>query len=252
MARIRTIKPEFWTDDKLTDCSLSARLLFIGTWNFADDAGNLDRSAKQIKARIFPVDNIDCEPLLRELIAQGLLIEYSVSDKKYLHIQGFKKHQVINRPSAPTCPAYDESLNSNAVLTEHSLSTHAGREGKGREGKEAPAKADGFCFKTSLLDAGGNPELVSDWLRVRAKLKATNTKTAFSLFMGQVAKSGYTVNQALEVCCARSWKGFDAEWVKDIKPSEQSQPSISREEAEQRIRDQRAAARAAHLSQEAA
>ena len=252
MARIRTIKPDFWTDDKLTECSLSARLLFIGTWNFADDSGNLDRSAKQIKARVFPVDNIDCEPLLLELIAQGLLIEYSVSDKKYLHIQGFKKHQVINRPSAPTCPAYDESLNSNAALTEHSLSTHAGKEGKERKGKEAPAKADGFCFKTSLLDAGGNPELVSDWLRVRSKLKATNTKTAFSLFMGQVAKSGYTVNQALEVCCARSWKGFDAEWVKDIKPSEQSQPAISREEAEQRIRDQRAAARAAHLSQEAA
>jgi hypothetical protein len=129
MARIRTIKPEFWTDEKLTECSLSARLLFIGTWNFADDNGNLDRSAKQIKARVFPIDAIDCEPLLQELLTQGLLIEYSVSGKTYLKISGFDKHQLINRPSKPTCPPCDE----NATLHEHSVSAHDGKEGKGRE-----------------------------------------------------------------------------------------------------------------------
>ena len=131
MARIRTIKPEFWTDEKLTECSLSARLLFIGTWNFADDAGNLDRSPKQIKARVFPLDVIDCEPLLQELIDQGLLIEYLVNEKLFLHINGFTKHQIINRPSKPTCPDFDESVKVN----EHSVSAHHGREGKGKEGK---------------------------------------------------------------------------------------------------------------------
>lgn len=134
MARIRTIKPDFWTDEKLTECSLTARLLFIGTWNFADDNGNLDRSSKQIKARIFPIDNIDCEPLIQELIAQGLLIEYSINDKKYLHIQGFAKHQVINRPSKPSCPEYKYSLNTQGVLNTEGK----GREGKGEEG-DAPA-----------------------------------------------------------------------------------------------------------------
>ena len=144
MARIRTIKPDFWTDEKLTECSLSARLLFIGTWNFADDSGNLDRSAKQIKARVFPLDNIDCEPLLQELITQGLLIEYSVSGKVYLHIQGFNKHQLINRPSKPTCPDYEDSLSIHVPLT---------LEGKGKEGKgvEQPiAKKPPTKNKTSL------------------------------------------------------------------------------------------------------
>lgn len=139
MARIRTIKPEFWTDEKLTECSVIARLLFIGTWNFADDQGNLDRSPKQIKARVFPVDNIDCEPLLLELIAQGLLIEYSVSGKKYLHVQGFSKHQVINRPSKPQCPKYEESESTPGTLTEPSVTTHNGREGK--EGSSTTEKA---------------------------------------------------------------------------------------------------------------
>jgi hypothetical protein len=131
MARIRTIKPDFWTDEKLTECSLSARLLFIGTWNFADDNGNLDRSAKQIKARVFPLDNLDCEPLILELLAKELLIEYSYEDRLYLHIQGFNKHQLINRPSKPTCPIYDESLRTHGVLI-----TEGRKERKGVEVKE--------------------------------------------------------------------------------------------------------------------
>ena len=131
MARIRTIKPEFWSDGVLMECSLNARLLFIGTWNFADDNGNLDRSAKQIKARIFPADPIDCEPLIQELLAHGRLIEYSVSGQKYLHIHKFSEHQVINRPSKPHCPIYEPSLSTPGVIREDS--GLKGREGKGKE-----------------------------------------------------------------------------------------------------------------------
>ena len=139
MARIRTIKPDFWTDEKLTECSISARLLFIGTWNFADDNGNLDRSAKQIKARVFPLEQLDCEPLLQELIAQGLLIEYSHDERLYLHIQGFNKHQLINRPSKPTCPLFDDSLRTHGVLI-----TEGRKEGKVRKEVEATEIPDDF------------------------------------------------------------------------------------------------------------
>ena len=39
MTRIRTIKPEFWEDEKLANFSFAARLFFIGLWNIADDQG---------------------------------------------------------------------------------------------------------------------------------------------------------------------------------------------------------------------
>lgn len=123
MSRLRTIKPDFWTDEKLTECSLSARLLFIGLWNFADDFGNLARSAKKIKMQVFPADAIDCEPLLQELIAQGVLTEYSVSDEKFLQIKNFLKHQVINRPSKTSIPQptlMDYSRSTHGVITEDS------------------------------------------------------------------------------------------------------------------------------------
>jgi len=137
MARIRTVKPEFWTDERVGECSVSARLLFVATWNFADDHGGLDRSAKQLKAQAFPYDNVDCEPLVQELLSARLLVEYEVSGKKYLHIKGFRTHQKVEKPAKPRVPVYDDS----GGLTEDSPTSNGsslGREGKGVEGRVRP------------------------------------------------------------------------------------------------------------------
>jgi len=120
MARIRSIKPEFWTDEALSECSTNARLLFIGTWTFADDSGNLERSARQLKAQVFPYDGIDCEPLLQELLRAGVLIEYEVQRKKFLHIKGFAAHQRVDRPGKPRVPLYEPSPSPHGVLGEDS------------------------------------------------------------------------------------------------------------------------------------
>lgn len=37
LPRIRTIKPEFWTDEDVLKMSNSCALFFIGLWNFCDD-----------------------------------------------------------------------------------------------------------------------------------------------------------------------------------------------------------------------
>lgn len=151
MARIRTVKPEFWTDEKIVECSIPARLLFIGMFNFANDRGCMERSPKRIKMQVFPADVLDCAPLIQELITQGLLIEYSVNEQDYLYIRGFNKHQKINRPSATKIPAPPEFSVSGAArqgsfsespsnrehqFNEDSLSAQGGlTDGREKEGK---------------------------------------------------------------------------------------------------------------------
>lgn len=120
MARLRVIRPEFWTDDRVGECSPNARLLFIATWNFADDYGGLDRSAKQLQAQAFPYDQIDCEPLIQKLLKLGLLIEYESAGKKYLHIKNFRKHQKVEKPAKPRIPVYEESGSSAVGVGEDS------------------------------------------------------------------------------------------------------------------------------------
>ncbi|HCH6764250.1 TPA: hypothetical protein NK775_000878 [Serratia marcescens] len=140
MARIRTVKPEFWTDEKVVECSIAARLLFIGLFNFANDKGCLERSPRRIKMQVFPADPMDCEPLIQELITHGLLTEYSVNDVQYLHISGFLKHQKINRPSKTNIPM-PPGFNENSVS--HHGQVTDGKEGKGKDLKDNPLSLSG-------------------------------------------------------------------------------------------------------------
>lgn len=123
MARIRTVKPDFWTDEKIVELTPFARLLFIGLWNFCDDDGRMQYSTKKIKMQILPADDVDTHALLTELSVTGLIEVYSVENKEYIQVTNWKKHQTINRPVASKHPKQE---NTHGVLS-------AGREGKGRE-----------------------------------------------------------------------------------------------------------------------
>ncbi len=52
MARIRTIKPKFWDDTKLSKISRDARLTYIGMWNFSDDLGVTIKNTIWLKSKI--------------------------------------------------------------------------------------------------------------------------------------------------------------------------------------------------------
>lgn len=101
MARIRTIKPEYWTSEQVMSCSRDARLLFIGMWNFCDDGGNHPASAMTLKAEVVPGDAVSAVTVMQwvdELIEQGLLAEYEVDGKEYWHVTGWF-HQRIDQPT---------------------------------------------------------------------------------------------------------------------------------------------------------
>ncbi|MCB1723231.1 MAG: hypothetical protein KDJ39_06005 [Gammaproteobacteria bacterium] len=142
MARIRTIKPEFWTSEKVVECSRDARLLFIGLWNFSDDHGIHPDSVKRIKMEIFPGDfDIDAESIRRmidELSIHCLIRRYSVDGEDFLKVEGWDKHQKIDRPTYRfPLPIDDECTCLQEPLDEHSTSDHPrkGMEGNGREWK---------------------------------------------------------------------------------------------------------------------
>lgn len=74
-----------------------------------------------------------------------------------------------------------------------------------------------FDFKEELLKIGGQPQLVNDWLLIRQKKKASNTQTALQGFITQLRISGKNINEILTICCDRDWKGFHADWLKNIQ-----------------------------------
>ena len=101
MARIRCIKPEFWTSEQVGACSLGARLLFIGMWNFCDDNGIHQASPIRLKAEVFPMDDCTKDQVsswVSELASAGLLNEYQVGGTPYWQVTGWK-HQKIDKPT---------------------------------------------------------------------------------------------------------------------------------------------------------
>ncbi|WP_314721507.1 hypothetical protein [Rahnella variigena] len=93
MARSRNIKPGFFTNDELAECSPYARLLFAGLWTIADKEGRLDDRPKKIKALVLPFDTVDCDELLSQLHAKNFVTRYSVEGSDYIQINNWKKHQ---------------------------------------------------------------------------------------------------------------------------------------------------------------
>lgn len=101
MARIRSIKPEFWTSEQIAECSPNARLLFIGLWTFSDDSGIHPANAMRLKMEIFPADQFskaDVQAMIDELKAVDLVREYEVNGERYWSVTGWK-HQRIDQPT---------------------------------------------------------------------------------------------------------------------------------------------------------
>ncbi|MBR2064672.1 MAG: hypothetical protein IJ971_08270 [Bacteroidales bacterium] len=144
MARIRTIKPEFWEDEKLAKLPVHARLLFIGTWNFADDNGALLANPVLMKSHIFPYEDIEISTIsewIDMLVENGMLIRTTYNGKDYLVIRKFLIHQKINRksiriniPLPVVLQVIDEYNKTHGVLTEPSLQEREQGIGKRNDG----------------------------------------------------------------------------------------------------------------------
>ena len=100
MARIRYLKPEFFTDEDLAELPLEARLLFAGLWCHADRAGRLEDRPKFLKAMIFPYDQkIDIDKFLELLNTvrsdgQRFINRYKTDDGRcFISIPSWSRHQ---------------------------------------------------------------------------------------------------------------------------------------------------------------
>lgn len=61
----------------------------------------------------------------------------------------------------------------------------------------------------------------NDYLKIRKAAKKPITDTALKGLVREAGKAGKTLNEALVICCERSWLGFKAEWLNsDVKQVE--------------------------------
>jgi len=162
--------------------------------------------------------------LFKELIGRG----YLCATQNFDEHGRFSKSEYILFADSASNPAYVENtgvqpwpekpLTVNPSTANQQLQKKDYLQKKDNTNKGIVVSTPKFDFKSVLIEMGANEEAASDWMVVRKKKKASNTKTALKGFLTQVQKAGITVQQAVEIAAGKSWSGFQADWYRNSVP----------------------------------
>lgn len=204
MARIRTIKPEFWTSEQVAECSPTTRLLFIGLWSFCDDNGIHPASFKRIKMEIFPSDAIpesELQAAIQELITSRLLYEYEIASKRYWQVTGWHNHQRIDRPT------YKFPL-PNANETPERIP---------RFDEQSPTIQRGIVEHSSIIQQEVTEQSTTEWKGKELKLSGKpNATSVLNHLNEQTGKNYQAVKANLSLIQARLKEGFTVDQCKAV------------------------------------
>lgn len=154
MARIRTVKPEFWQHPKVTRVSRDARLLFLGLLNEADDKGKMRYASKRLAGVLFGDDDdvtaTEVDAWVDELEDARLVQRYEVDEASYLIVPGFTEHQKINRPSPSKLPDPSWFVTEGSSRDQGAMDDGTG-EGEASSGRRATRIPEEFDVTPEMV-----------------------------------------------------------------------------------------------------
>lgn len=268
MSRARNIKPGFFKNEDLAECSAWARLCFIGLWTLADREGRLEDRAKRIKAELFAYDSVEVEPVLVELAARNFILRFKDgSGLGIIQVIEFAKHQSPHFKEAKSVLASPQSLGLLKQQYESEASdkpeTSPGLSADESVMDVAPAAPESGLSDSLIPDslnvgksatpvarkrtpALPKPDDVSeqvwqDWLALRAKKRAPVTATVVDGARAESVKAGMALDAFLRVWCLRGSQGLEASWLLPAERQSARPPPESFRAQEHRIAAERVA-----------
>lgn len=191
MARIRSVKPDFWDDEAIGEISRDARLLFIGLITQADDDGRLKGSPKLLKGKLLAYDDVTIQEVsgwLAELVESELIISYQVGGRPFIALPSWHKHQRISHKTDSALPSPSEADSADAPESFRKApeDVYRDKEGIGEEGRGEERKASKPAHS-----------YFSEWLRhfheTTGRTSVTGSKEARKSFVARI-KEGKTVD----------------------------------------------------------
>lgn len=128
MARIRSIKPEFWTDSLMVQMPLIARLLYIALWTAADDHGYIPDEPDRLAMELMPrEDTLEVDAALQLLIASGRIDVLRAPDgTTFMQVTKWSNHQ---RPSHPAQSKISREGSRKLVISQETRRAVAAKYG---------------------------------------------------------------------------------------------------------------------------
>jgi hypothetical protein len=190
MARIRTIKPEFFTSEDIVSLSPLARILYIAIWCESDKEGRMNWKPRTFKMRYMPADECSIDDLCAEIVGAGLVVLYGDG---LAYIPTFKTHQHINpRETDSILPSPDEIDASSTRQARVGVASVTRRE-EGKEGKERNTRAascDTDIAFQAFWSAFPNKKAKQDAFKAWSKLKPCDALQASILKAVEIQRQG--------------------------------------------------------------
>lgn len=202
MARIRTIKPEFWEDEKIGRLPIPCRLFFIGCWNFADDFGVIKGNATLLKSQIFPYDEnlraSEIKKWIDALVDARMLIPIIHAEESYYYIRTFRSHQILDKRYDKSYIGKDivkdlinKALNDddvNTTSTPRNYRVNTTEEKEEEEEKEYKKESPNGDKKETSVSSPASPDFIKfqDWMKSKAPY-CSNPKN----FSSQITESEF-------------------------------------------------------------
>ena len=127
MARIRTIKPDFFQSEDNAGLSYRARLTWVGLWTYVDDEGRCKDNARLIKGHVWPLEDevtaVEVEKDLAELAAMNRICRYEVDGERFLEIRKWLNHQRIAKPTQSKLPPPPIAVSNDSGKVSHHYHT---------------------------------------------------------------------------------------------------------------------------------
>lgn len=200
----RYLKPGIRDSETIDKLSPMAEILYYRLLVTVDDFGRYDARLSMIKSQCFPVkDSVtakDCQKLLAELSAHGLLVLYAANGSNYLQMLKWDNKPRASTSMFPACADECIQVHTDADAVHTVLPVTV------------------TVTKTETAPPDGVSDVVwRDFLKHRKAKKAVVTETAMHQIEAEAAKAGWSIEDALKECCSRGWTGFKADWVQQNK-----------------------------------
>ncbi len=260
----RMIRDGLLDSEAVLSLPVEARWLYVTILLSGDDVGLFEATPFRL-ARIADVRREHADRLLAMLVDADLVRLYEVAGKRYGFIPKFRQRLQIKRAKCPLPPlallAGDEDalnkikdLGSNPPLhsgdsrkitaaqppePEPEPEPEVEEEKKGKREEKTPRKrrapaAPSAVSSANLVADGLSQELADGFLQHRKLLKAELTPTAWGLIKAQALQAGVTPATAAEEMIVRGWRGFKADWLRNMRPGAgagRAQPAQNRFES---------------------
>ena len=173
MARIRTIKPDFFRHELLQELEsqygkLKPMLVFVGLWTLCDKNGVFEWRPRQLKLDILPFVDFSMQDTLQLLEKYAFVVGYEVDGKQYGIIPSFNNHQRITGTEAKAegkRPLPDtETLKKQQGNTSETLKKQQGRLEREKEREKERERIDTHPKKSKLIPLESPEYQISEFL----------------------------------------------------------------------------------------